>query len=336
MVEVFFAVPLFVLAVLLTGLVRELAAHTQLLAMPSSRGLHSSPTPVGGGVAIVLTYMVALVYIATDSRMLASEVAMLGAGLPVAIAGFLDDRAHLSVTFRLSIQAACAFFAISVAGEIPPILIGDVTFGGFMFVWVVLPFALIWLTNLYNFMDGIDGIAGVEASFVSLAASMILLFNGDLELGLLCLGLFSGATGFLVWNWPPARIFMGDVGSGFLGLTLAIMALLGHVHGSMSLWSWLILLSCFIVDASVTLLRRMVSGQTWHEAHRQHAFQHAALQFGSHKKVTVAVLLINVLWLFPLACFASLRPEYGVYFAAIGIVPLVAVAHRLGAGKEFQ
>lgn len=308
--------------------------QTQMLAIPTHRSSHSIPTPVGGGIAIVLTYFVMLAYVALAHEMDFAELAALAAGLPVALAGLVDDRAHLSARIRLAIQFSCAFFAVWFAGSIPPLQIGYFQTGGLFFVWVLLPLAIVWMTNLYNFMDGIDGIAGMEAAFVGLAAAALLFASGDIPLALLCLGLFSGATGFLVWNWPPAKIFMGDVGSGFLGLTLAIIALLSHVHGSMSLWAWLLLLACFIADASVTLLRRVITGKPVHVAHRQHAYQHASRHTGSHQKVTVAVLAINVFWLFPLACLASVHPEHGVYFAGIGIVPLLALMHRLGAGKE--
>jgi len=334
MVEVFIAAPLFAVAAILTGLVRDMAVRSQLLALPSSRGLHAMPTPVGGGIAIVLTYLFALAYVAITSEVPISNIVMLAAGLPVAVAGLLDDRSHVSAVHRLCIQSVCAVVAVWLATAVPPLRVGSVTFDGILFLWVILPVSLVWLANLYNFMDGIDGLAGGEAAFVSVAASAILFSAGDSALGLLCLGLFAGAAGFLVWNWPPARIFMGDVGSGFLGLTFGVIALLSHVHGSMSLWSWVLLLSCFIVDASATLLRRVVTGQPFHEAHRQHAFQHAAQRCGSHMKVTVAVLSINIFWLLPLAWLASLHPEHGVYFAAIGIVPLLALVHRFGAGRE--
>ena len=334
MVEVFMAAPLYVVAALLTGIVRNLAIRSQLLALPSSRGLHSVPTPVGGGIAIVLTYLFTLVYVALAYEVSLSKVLMLSAGLPVAVAGLFDDRLHLSAVLRLAIQCACAFFAVWLAGSVPPLQVGNVRAEGLLFVWVFLPVALIWLTNLFNFMDGIDGLAGGEAAFVSVAAAAILLSFGDMELGLLCLGLFAGAAGFMVWNWAPARIFMGDVGSGFLGLTFGIVALLSHLHGSMSLWSWVLLMSCFVVDASATLLRRVLTGQAFYEAHRQHAYQHAAQLFGSHQKITATVLSINFFWLLPLAWLASLHPEYGVYFTITGIVPLVMLAHRFGAGTE--
>ena len=336
MLEVFLTVPLFVLAVALTGLARRYAIRSQILALPSSRGSHDIPTPVGGGLAIVVAYFGMLATLAAASAVEMREFVMLSASLPVAIAGWIDDRVQVSARLRLGVQIACVLCVVGLAGQVPAVMIGNVQIGGFLLSWVLLPLALVWLTNLYNFMDGIDGLAGVEAAFAGLAAAAILLGNHDYALGMLCLGLFAGSAGFLAWNWPPARIFMGDVGSGFLGLTFAIIALLSHVHGSMSLWSWVLLFACFVVDASVTLIRRVLGGKAFHEAHRQHAYQHAAKQSGNHQPVTLAVLAINICWLFPLAWLATKHPEHGVYLAAIGIVPLLAVVFRLGAGKESQ
>lgn len=336
MSEVFLTVPLFALAVVVAGLARKYAIRSQLLALPSSRGSHVIPTPVGGGIAIVAAYFCMLVFLAASGTLEYREALILAASLPVAVAGLIDDRLELSAALRFCVQLLCSLLAVWLAGPVPALLVGTMKIEGYMLVWVFLPLAMVWLTNLYNFMDGIDGLAGTEAAFAGIAAAAILFTNNDVGLGMLCLGVFAGAVGFLAWNWPPARIFMGDVGSGFLGLTFAIVALVSHVHGSMSLWSWILLLACFIVDASVTLLRRVFGGQAFLEAHRQHAYQHASKRIGSHLLVTLAILATNLFWLFPLAWFATLHPEYGVYFAVLGIVPLVLVAFRLNAGKESQ
>jgi len=334
MIEVFLLAPLFLFAVLMTGFVRRMAVRAQLIAFPTSRSSHSVPTPIGGGIGIVLSYLAMLAFLALADIAPLGEIAVLLSGALVAVVGFLDDRKHLSVGLRLGVQTASVLYAVWLCGDLPPLWVGNMQVGGVLFAWVFIPLALVWLTNLYNFMDGIDGLAGMEAAFVSFAAAVILFAFGDVGLGLVCLGLFAGVTGFLVWNWPPARIFMGDAGSGFLGLTLGIVALLSHAHGTMSLWSWVLLLGAFIVDASVTLVRRIVTGKPFYQAHRQHAYQHAALRYKSHGVVTRTVLLLNILLLFPLAWLASRHPEHGVYFAAFGIVPLIVLVHCFGAGKE--
>ena len=127
---------------------------------------------------------------------------------------------------------------------------------------------------------------------------------------------------------------MGDVGSGFAGMSLGLIALLSHFHGSMSLWSWFVLLAVFVVDATLTLLRRVMRGERWNQAHRQHAYQHMARGASGHKTVSLAVLGLNLLYLLPLAIAAGKYPVYGVYFGILGVIPLVLLALYCGAGSE--
>ena len=144
--------------------------------------------------------------------------------------------------------------------------------------------------------------------------------------------LMGAAAGFLVWNWAPARIFLGDVGSGFIGFSLGGMALLGMQHGSMPLWTWVLLLGVFIVDATVTLARRYLRGEKWYEGHASHAYQQAARKYKSHAKVTITLMLINCFWLAPLAWWSVQAPQLGFYLAVVGLAPLVVLAVRSEAG----
>lgn len=332
MSEAFLAIPLFLMSVVITAIVLQLASRAKLIAVPVDRSSHNSPTPVGGGLAIVGAYLAGLLFLLWTGIVSASELEVLAVSLAVAMVGLIDDRRHVDFRLRLIVQFAAVFVAMVWIGGIPhPATFGIFT-GGSAVVWIVLALTLLWMTNLYNFMDGIDGFAGVQTFFVGLAAAGLLIHGEDYGLALLCLFLAAGATGFLVWNWPPARIFMGDVGSGFIGFTLGVVAILSIMHESMSLWSWLLLMGCFIVDATLTLLRRIVAGQRWYEAHCSHAFQKAARKLGSHQRVTVGLLLINVIWLLPMATLATIHPEYGVYLAVIGLIPLGILALWLGAG----
>lgn len=331
----FFLVPLaYLFAVAATAVIRAHAVRSRLLALPSDRGLHEVPTPVGGGLAIVLAYLLTVLFLTVRFSLGWVTAGLLVAALPVAVAGYADDRHQLGAGVRLTVQLCCALAAVTLAGDIPALPLGPLLIGGVLLQWLLVPLSLVWLCNLYNFMDGIDGLAGMEAAFVCLAASVLLAWGDDVPLALLCLGLFSASCGFLVWNMAPARIFMGDVGSGFLGLTLGLVALVSHLHGSMSLWSWVILLACFIVDATFTLLRRLLRGEKMYQAHRQHAYQRAAISCRSHGKVGWMVSAINLSWLFPVAALSNEHPEHGVYFAALAIVPLALLAYRLGAGRE--
>ncbi len=332
MSEAFLAVPLFLLSALITSTVLRLASRASLIAVPVDRSSHIAPTPVGGGLAIVGAYLVGLLYLRWNGFLPTSEFTALAVSLAVAIVGLIDDRRHVDFRLRLIVQFAAVFLAMTWIGDIPQVVISGLVTESSVLVWTLFAITLLWMTNLYNFMDGIDGFAGIQTCFVGLAAAGLLVYGQDYGLALLCLFLASGAAGFLVWNWPPARIFMGDVGSGFVGFTLGVVAILSIAHESMSLWSWLLLMGCFIVDATLTLLRRLVAGERWYQAHCSHAFQKAARKSGSHQRVTVGLLLINVIWLLPMSVLATIHPEYGVYLAVIGLIPLGILALWLGAG----
>ncbi len=336
MLEVFLAIPIFIFAVLSTAWVKKVAESAQLLAIPTTRSSHVVSTPVGGGLAIVLVYTLTLMFLFYENMFVGSEPAVLCASLPIAAIGLIDDRRHVDFRVRLLFQIAGAIWVLGILGGLPPLTFGSLQVDMAFATWILVPLALIWLTNLYNFMDGIDGIAGIETCCVTLAGGLLLAQAGDFSLALICLSLFAGSVGFLVWNWPPAKIFMGDVGSGFVGYTLGLVALLSHYHETMSLWSWVLLLAVFIVDATFTLVRRVVRGESWYQAHRSHAYQHATQKFGSHQTVSIAVLTVNLFWLMPLALLAGKHPEYGVYLAVLGIIPLLILATMFQAGKQSE
>jgi Fuc2NAc and GlcNAc transferase len=138
--------------------------------------------------------------------------------------------------------------------------------------------------------------------------------------------------GFLLWNWPPARIFMGDAGSGFLGFVLGAMAWTTIAAGELSVWFWLILVGAFFVDATLTLLRRWRRGEPLATAHRSHAYQRLSRRFGSHLKVTLGFLLVNLVWLAPLAWLAALHPSFGAGLTLLAWAPLAVYAWLSGAG----
>jgi Fuc2NAc and GlcNAc transferase len=194
--------------------------------------------------------------------------------------------------------------------------------------------ALVWVTNLFNFMDGIDGIAGAEVLFISVAGAWLnWREQGDFHLteGTLCLAAASG--GFLVWNWPPARIFMGDVGSGFVGFTIAGLGLMISQHSAIPIEVWVILSGVFVVDATVTLIRRVYRRDRWFEAHRTHAYQHLAIRCKSHLRVTLSIAIINVVWLLPWAILATRNPPNALWFLAAALTPLAVLALIFNAGR---
>jgi Fuc2NAc and GlcNAc transferase len=183
-------------------------------------------------------------------------------------------------------------------------------------------------------MDGIDGLAASEAIFVSLAGAVLTVspVNGT-GVGFAALVFAAASGGFLLWNWPPARIFLGDVGSGFLGFVVVVLAVSASRDNPAALWIWLILGGVFFVDATVTLLRRLLRGERVYEAHRSHAYQWLARRWGSHRKVTLAVLAVNIVWLLPWAMLAARFPSGAAVSVLAALAPLALVVAVLGAGR---
>jgi len=326
---------IFVISALITGGVRWLLGRHGLMDLPNARSSHTVPVPRGGGVGIVIAFLSAVVWILARHAILRSLAwALIGGGLAIAIVGFLDDRFKLPAWPRLIVHSLAAAWAVWCLGAVHP---AQFSGGDDLWSWIrrcAAFVALVWLTNLFNFMDGIDGLAGTEAVCVSGLGAFLLLRLGLSNDAQLLFMLSAASLGFLIWNWPPAKVFMGDVGSGFLGFTLGTLALFSSKTSPQVIWPWLILLAAFIVDATLTLLRRMFLYARWYEAHRSHAYQHAAQVFGSHAKVTLAVAAINIVWLFPLAWAASRHQQAAPIFAAVAIVPLVYISFRFEGGRE--
>jgi len=324
---------LFIASALLTRVILVYATRRCLIDVPNERSSHSFPTPRGGGLSIVLVFLAGLtILFSLSSFEFVYFISLVGGGLLVAGVGFWDDHCGLGAPFRVFIHFLAASWALFWIGGCPPFNFGavpSVILGNF--VWLI---ALVWFLNVYNFMDGIDGIAAAETLFISGAASLLLFWSGAGSLAAIAAILFTATAGFLLWNLPPARIFMGDVGSGFLGIVLGIMVVLTIKTGAMSLWVWVILFGAFVSDTTVTLVCRIFRRDAWYSAHCTHAYQHAARHLKSHGKVTLAITVINCLWLFPWAIAAWYWPVLGVVFAAVAYVPLIVMAICFKAGRE--
>lgn len=322
----------FLTAVALTGMVRHLSLKRQFLDIPLQRSAHTQPTPTSGGLAIVFPVcLLACFHLLGGSMQLPVFLALLGAVF-IALVGLLDDFHELRVWMRIALQFLAAIWTVFWVGEVPPIDIGGWQLENALMLRLLAVLALVWLLNLFNFMDGIDGIAGSELVFVNVV-SLLLVINTDADgLKIFMVPLAAAAAGFLCWNWAPAKIFMGDVGSGFSGFMLGLLALLTMQSTVMTVWTWLILLGVFVADATLTLIRRVLSGQRWYEGHSSHAYQHAARKYKSHAKVTITLLVINCVWLAPLAYLSTQEQQLGFFLSLLALTPLVLVAHRFGAG----
>lgn len=320
------------LAALLTWLMRRYALSSRFLDWPNARSSHTVPTPRGGGVAIVAAFLIGVL-----ASGLVFDVALpwrlIEAGIGVATVGLIDDRGHIPARWRLLAHFVCAGWILHSVG-IPPLdwLNSTIDLGAFGALLAIL--YLVWMLNLYNFMDGIDGIAGVEALTAGMGGALAYTLAGGSLIGggLPAALLAAAAAGFLVWNFPPARIFMGDVGSGFLGLMLGAISLQAAVERPVLLWCWLVLLGVFVVDATVTLVRRMLRREQVYEAHRSHAYQHASREFEAHRPVTLAVAAINLFWLLPWAISIACGYVGGVVGLVAAYIPLLMLAFKFKAG----
>ena len=322
------------LSFVLTAVLRRYALARSMLDVPNDRSSHTVPTPRGGGVSIVVTFLISLAVMwgweLVDSRFFFGAA---GAGLLVAAVGFMDDHGHIAARWRLLGHFAGAAWVLVWTGGLAPIevagMVLNLRWAGDFFAL----FYLVWLLNLYNFMDGIDGIASVEAICVCLGACLLYWVSGHQDLIWAPLLLSMSVLGFLFWNFPPAKIFMGDAASGFLGIIMGVLSLQAAAVEPRFLWVWLILLGVFIVDATFTLLRRLLRGDKVYEAHRSHAYQYASRKHGRHLPVTTAVALINVFWLLPLAlCVTSFGLD-GALGVVMAYIPLLVIAVRYHAGE---
>lgn len=322
------SVAIFVVSALLswalTGVILRYALKHAIMDQPNSRSSHSVPTPRGGGAAIVAILLLSVAALsALDWLDRATSIALLGI-IPIAWVGWIDDRRGVSPRTRASVHALSAVWALYWLGGMPSVSLGtsQVGLGGFGSVLALI--GIVWSTNLYNFMDGIDGIAGVEAMTIGLAAAALLAGAGAPGLAYLSLATAGAALGFLGWNWAPARIFMGDVGSGVLGFWFAVLAVSSEQASATPSFLWGLLAGVFIVDATVTVVRRAARRESLHTAHRGHAYQRLVEAGWSHARVSIGVLAVNVL-LAGLALIGARHPSLLLVAFGVGFAILLAL-----------
>ncbi len=331
--------PLLALAIsaFLTNWVRRYALKSQLLDVPNERSAHRVPIPRGGGLGFVVVFSLAaiglsLFYIYDDYSLGFGLLSLAIGGTAIAWVGWRDDRTPLSPKFRLLIHFGSSLLALvpwlateNSLSSLLAIFVSNEWISPELLTILSTVFAIlffVWLINLTNFMDGIDGLAGVEAVTASLILAALSAASAQGVHSLVYSVLCCSCLGFLAFNWPPAKIFMGDVGSGFLGFVFAGLAIWTHLSGGIQLVPSIIVQGVFIVDATYTLFERAFNGKQIWLSHSEHAYQHSARRWG-HKPVTVTVLLLNVLWLAPLAIWAAAKPAQQILALMIAFLPLV-------------
>jgi len=266
-------------------------AAERVLDIPNVRSLHTRPTPRGGGLGIVIGVLIGAwsLFISRILSMSFREIAALSlGGSIVALVGWLDDIYRLPYRIRLVVQAISSGIILIAIGRFPTITVPFVS--DIHLYSTAILFGLLWimgLTNAYNFMDGIDGIAGGQALIAGLGWAIIGFISGQSFIGLIGLLLAASSLGFLFHNWPPARIFMGDVGSAFIGFTLAVLPIMAGQKNARFMIAGFLMVWPFIFDTSFTLARRMINKENIFEAHRSHIYQRLVLAGYSHRFVTL-------------------------------------------------
>ena len=314
---------------------RRYALGRQLMDIPGDRSSHAAPIPRGGGLAIVVSFLFSLVPLLIVSELQVHEaLALLIGGGSIALLGFWDDHGHVSTKVRLLGHFTAAAVVLALMGGFPalsPFGYGE----DLTLLWQLLGAVfLVWILNLYNFMDGIDGIAGVQAITMCLGSALMhYLYGWDVGITL-SLVFAAAVAGFLVWNFPVAKIFMGDVGSGFVGFTLGVLAIISAEKLTEIFWACTVLMAAFVTDATVTLIRRGLAGEKLSEAHNNHAYQYASRIFGRHLPVTLAFGFINLAWLTPIAAMIVVGLVDPMLAVAIAYAPLLALAFYFKAGDR--
>jgi UDP-N-acetylmuramyl pentapeptide phosphotransferase/UDP-N-acetylglucosamine-1-phosphate transferase len=308
---------LFFISFGLTGIYRLYALRKSIIDIPNSRSSHIVSTPRGGGIAISITWFIAITFLFLRKEINSSLFFALLCGLPISAIGLIDDINAIAPKVRFLVQLISSTMAIFFLGGINSIDIGFSQLHIPVLLNILAIIGIVWFTNLFNFLDGIDGYISAEVIFICLAAYI-------LSESLLPLFLVSAVAGFLLWNWQPAKIFMGDVGSTLLGFTIGVFAIHYQNINQSSIITWLMLSSLFWFDATITLFRRLKNHEKLSEPHKKHAYQRI-VQFGfTHQRTVISATVINCV-IFILILLSAIYPKFLVIFFFSNIVLLFLI-----------
>ncbi len=316
---------------------KSLALKIGVYAEPNSRSSHTEITPTGGGIIISLIFIWSAIYFLFYIEKVPQDVftiyvGMAMGGLAITIVGFVDDIIDTNAGIKLLIQIMLSIWIIFIFLEnIEPIIkfLNASLYWPFIFLSL---FFLVWLINVFNFMDAIDGIALSGTILIAVGAACLILFNNEgssinsllfLLLAIICLA-------FLIFNYPPASIFMGDAGSLFLGYIFCCMIIKTIFDGDLTIWTWIVLLGHFLTETTLTTMLRIKLTKNWYKAHRAMAYQNLARMYNSHKKVTNHSIIHYFIWLYPISCLTIIAEEYAIVLALISLLPSAYVTYKYG------
>lgn len=325
----------FVLSALLTHFYRPVAHSLGIIDEPNQRSSHKIAIPRGAGIAFFLSVNITLGLLLWFGKIsLTYSLPVLLGGPCVMIMGYWDDLRSVNPLLRLFIHFLVSVFIFTLISR------GFTTTVSISFLpnwhWLTAAFCVLfiaWFINLYNFMDGCDGLACglgmVGAGLVALISYM----HGSKDLAIVYLVISYSLAGFLIFNWSPAKVFMGDCGAYFLGYVFGSLALISKLYYDSSLYVHLIIFGMLIMDATWTLLRRLFRLEKLYEAHRLHGFQKLMDKGWGHARISSLYILITVLWLFPMAIFSMNYSGLSFLFLVVAYVPLLAMMLFIGAGS---
>lgn len=321
----------FVLSFLGVYFLKKYALRLKIVAIPNERSLHNKVTPRGGGVIIAIVFLAfILVFYITRQIMVAEFLVLFGGGLIMAVTGFLDDILELKASIRFIIQFFAVGWGIYWIGGIPSTAFFERLPVLYAIANAVTVVALVWFINSFNFIDGIDGLATSSATFFSLSTGGYFLWQGIEPYGSLLIVLAACSLAFLCFNWPPAKMFLGDAGSNFFGYLFGAMVLITVKNGNLSIWTWLIILAYLITDTTTTTFLRLCLVKGWYHTHRSHAYQNLARVLDNHKFVTCLITGINVFYLLPLAYLSIQYQQYAWLAFAASVIPILGFVLKYG------
>lgn len=274
-----------------------------MIALPGERQSHHTATPAGGGLGLIsAVIIVTLVLQAIQPLPIFWWLNMLPGLLLLVLVGWIDDKKAVSSRIRLLVQFTVSFWLLLCMGFWGSAIDAGIT--------AITMLAIIWLMNLYNFMDGSNGMAAFQGVFCGLVFAALFAAGGHSSMAIIAVIVAAACAGFVPLNFPNAKVFMGDVASVPLGFVFAAFSVYGVYEGIFNVWVAALIMSVFLVDASLTLAARVIHKEQWYTAHKQHVYQRLIEQEWSHSQVLIAYQAINVVIVLPALVLVTMYPQY--------------------------
>ncbi|HAF28019.1 MAG TPA: glycosyl transferase [Bacteroidales bacterium] len=275
-----------ILSFILTYVIRIITLKYKIVDIPNDRSSHKLPTPRGGGLAIVISWYMGISILFYFKLIELGLFLALLSGSIIAVVSLIDDIIKVKAIIRLFIHFIAVIIAFHFLGELRPLIMPNLEINYYIFIYPLAIVGMVWFVNLFNFMDGLDGFASTEAIILAI---VMFAYSGNI----INLLLIASIVGFLYWNWPKAKIFLGDVGSTQLGFILVVLGIYFHNTFKFSILNWIMLSSPFWFDATYTLFRRWRNNEKLSHAHKKHVYQRIVQAGFSHQKVLFSLIIIN-------------------------------------------